>query len=148
MFNSSHRMDPKLTQQAKKIILVDDNAIFRFIFETMIQNFNDFPVALLSFPSAADALHYLKEIRNNSIEYPDFLFVDINMPFMTGWEMMDVLKTGKDYKFISEIPVFMISSSTSKRDIEKQHDYPFIKGYVLKPTDAHTVYEIIKNSIS
>jgi CheY-like chemotaxis protein len=73
---------------------------------------------------------------------PPILFVDINMPFMTGWELMDVLENRTD--FIKQTKIFIVSSSTSKNDQEQLANYPFISDFILKPFGRESIYEILK----
>jgi len=79
-------------ENKRKIILIDDNAILRTIFGYMLQGFSQYRIEFHSFKNALDALDFLdnNDITESSI--PPILFVDINMPFMTGWELMDTLE--------------------------------------------------------
>jgi len=122
---------------------VDDNAILRVIFSNMIKSFPDFPLQINLFENALDALEYFENKKENLDPSSEIIFVDINMPFMTGWEMMDKLEEfGPD--FLNLLNIYIISSSTSKSDREQIQDYPFIDGYILKPIDKLKLYELIR----
>lgn len=125
------------------ITVVDDNAILRVIFNNMIKSFPDFPLEINLFENALDALDYFENKKQQQDMTPEIIFVDINMPFMTGWEMMDKLEEfGPD--FLNLLNIYIISSSTSKSDREQIQDYPFIDGYILKPIDKLKLYELIR----
>ena len=129
-------------ENKRKIILIDDNAILRTIFGYMLQGFSQYEIEFHSFKNALDALDFLdnNDITQSSI--PPILFVDINMPFMTGWELMDTLEDRTD--FIKKTKIYIVSSSTSKSDQEQLANYPFINGFILKPFGKESVYSILK----
>jgi len=122
---------------------VDDNAILRVIFSNMIKSFPDFPLQINLFENALDALEYFENKKENLDPSSEIIFVDINMPFMTGWEMMDKLEEFCP-DFLNLLNIYIISSSTSKSDREQIQDYPFIDGYILKPIDKLKLYELIR----
>ncbi|MFD2903201.1 response regulator [Sphingobacterium anhuiense] len=131
------------TIKIRTVTLVDDNAILRVIFSNMIKSFPDFPLQINLFENALDALEYFENKKENLDPSSEIIFVDINMPFMTGWEMMDKLEEfGPD--FLNLLNIYIISSSTSKSDREQIQDYPFINGYILKPIDKLKLYELIR----
>lgn len=131
------------TIKIRTVTLADDNAILRVIFSNMIKSFPDFPLQINLFENALDALEYFENKKENLDPSSEIIFVDINMPFMTGWEMMDKLEEfGPD--FLNLLNIYIISSSTSKSDREQIQDYPFIDGYILKPIDKLKLYELIR----
>ncbi|WP_312186759.1 response regulator [Sphingobacterium sp.] len=136
-----------MNQENKRtVILIDDNAILRTIFSYMLQGFSQYEIDLQSFKNALDALDFLEnnDITNSAL--CPLLFVDINMPFMTGWELMDVLENKPD--FIKRTKIFIVSSSTSKSDQEQLSNYPFISGFILKPFGKELLYKILKETDS
>ena len=79
------------------------------------------------FTYAKDALEYFKD--NNHIT-PDYIFLDINMPGMDGWEFL------KEYTKldIEKTPtVIMLTTSLMKSDREKADDFDVVKGFMNKP---------------
>jgi len=131
-------------ENKRKIILIDDNAILRTIFGYMLQGFSDYPIEFYPFKNALDALDFLDTHDISASLGQPILFVDINMPFMTGWELMDVLEDKSD--FINQTKIFIISSSTSKSDKEQLENYPFISDFILKPFGKELLYEILRQS--
>jgi len=123
----------------RKIILIDDNAILRTIFGHMIRGFSGYEIEFHAFKHALDFLEQADIIGPSDTP---ILFVDINMPFMTGWELMDRLEDNTD--FINRSKIYIISSSSSKSDQDQLANYPFISGFVLKPFDKDLLYEILQ----
>ncbi|WP_164109033.1 MULTISPECIES: response regulator [Sphingobacterium] len=129
-----------------RITLVDDNAIFRLIFSNMLSSFSLCPLEIRTFDNALEFLDQFPCPQGDAIA-TDILFVDINMPFMTGWELMDKLETDVT-DFTQSSAIYIISSSSSKSDLEQVKNYSFIKGYVLKPVNKQVLFDIIKKHIA
>ncbi|MBF0281303.1 MAG: response regulator [Zetaproteobacteria bacterium] len=66
-----------------RVLVVDDNATNRQIFEMMLES-SGWDVVI--FPSGAEALHYLRQHRAS------LLLIDVHMPVMTGFELAKEIK--------------------------------------------------------
>jgi CheY-like chemotaxis protein len=124
----------------RNVVLIDDNAIFRTIFGIMISSFEN--IEFMSYENALDALDGLKLNQVDSTDIPDYLFVDINMPYMSGWEMMDKLQE-EEYSFLQNCKIFIVSSSNLDSDTQNTKQYPFIKDYIQKPLNKEKLIEIL-----
>ncbi|WP_160069318.1 response regulator [Sphingobacterium bovisgrunnientis] len=124
----------------RKVALIDDNAIFRMIFGTMISSFEN--IEFTNYENALDALEGLKSSLVNNSKIPDYLFVDINMPYMTGWEMMDKLQED-EYSFLQNSKIFIVSSSHLESDTNNTQQYTFITEYIQKPVKKEKLIEIL-----
>ena len=124
-----------------RIGLVDDDPIFRLTAGKMMQSYAACPVEILNFKHGLEAWEYFSERKGEIAEWPHILFIDINMPFMNGWELLSALADE-----IAEHPqspqVYVLSSSTSLTDQEKAKTFPFLKGYLLKPLKREELYAI------
>lgn len=129
-----------------QVTLVDDNTIFRVIFSNMLSGFTGNALEVRTFENA---LAFLDDfpLSNTDPSTTNILFVDINMPFMTGWELMDKLETDAT-AFAQSSAIYIISSSSSKSDSEQVKNYSFIKGYILKPVNKQVLFDIIKKHIA
>ncbi|WP_287059311.1 response regulator, partial [Algoriphagus sp.] len=56
------------------------------------------------------------------------LFLDLNMPEMTGWDFLDNFDSQKN-----EAEIYILSSSVDERDINKASKYQVVKDYLSKP---------------
>ncbi len=125
-----------------RIAIIDDDSIFRFIFSKMVTKFPDAHTEVIGFEDGLKAINYFQSNEKKSETWPDMLFVDINMPQMTGWEFMDEV-CRLELDFVKNIPVFILSSSTSLTDIEKINEYPFIDDYLVKPLKKTAFMELL-----
>jgi CheY-like chemotaxis protein len=97
---------------AKKILLVDDDGDDREFFCEAVDEigFDTFCY------TATDGRHAIAELDKKAIETPDLIFMDINMPIMSGWQCLKILKEREEYK---NIPVIMYTTSSHSEDITK-----------------------------
>jgi CheY-like chemotaxis protein len=109
-----------------KILVIDDDSIILFIHRTMIKN-SGITAQVEYFLSAELALSYIMEHKDTS---SFLLFLDINMPVMNGWELLDVLK---DCAFKERIHVVMVTSSINEADRTKAASYEQVYDYLTKP---------------
>lgn len=70
------------------------------------------------------------------------LFLDINMPTMTGWEVLEHLSSQSLPEFLQ---IFMLSSSISAEDKKHAEDEPLVMGYIEKPLNETKLKELFVN---
>ena len=88
--------------------------------------------ATLVFDRAAMALE-----RMAALERPDALILDLNMPDVTGW---DILSFMRDHGIV--IPTWILTSSIDPRDRERATSYGFVKGFWIKPLGVAVAREL------
>ncbi len=97
------------TSQRKKILVVDDDTDDRELFVEALLTVGS-EVICYSAADGQEAIHKLE-----TMELPDIIFLDLNMPVMDGWDCLNRLKSTEHYK---SIPV--IIHTTSSRDADKK----------------------------
>ncbi len=94
---------------AKRFLLIDDDNDDRELFSEALAKVD--PVIVCDL--AADAEEALHKLDTKEFDAPDIIFLDINLPIMTGWQFLTNLKSKEQYK---DIPVIMYSTSNNQRD--------------------------------
>jgi len=84
------------------------------------------------------------KILNDLNEKPELIFLDLNMPVMSGWDCLKIIK--KDQRF-QEIPVIMISTSSHQKDIDTASELGAIC-YFVKPNSFTDLKNILEEIIS
>ena len=120
-----------MMNQSKKyetLVLIDDDSVYLMLCLRTIERSGKFK-KVLSFKYADEALAY---IENNPEEKIDLIFLDINMPRMSGFEFLNVATEKLKEQFRAKV-VIMLTTSIDVEDIEKSKNFPNIKGYLAKP---------------
>lgn len=124
----------------RKIFVIDDDPMVLFIHETVIEE-SDLIEPVLCFLSAEAALEAIG--KHNDIKTQFLLLLDINMPAMSGWQMLDELMKHPQKENIS---VVMATSSINESDKEKAYSYELVSGYLSKPINAEHIESLKINS--
>lgn len=127
-----------------KIVLVDDDPIFTFIFTTFVEQYKDCTIQLDKLSNGQEALTYMHKQLSMREKLPDLLFVDINMPVMNGWELLDAIKKELS-QHLKHIPIYILTSSIAIQDRKKWEDYGFVNGYITKPLRKEDLFFLIDN---
>jgi len=113
----------KQSEQALHLFVVDDDDTQEILVEYALQKAG-IACQLTYFSSAEAALQALDQ------QTPDLLFLDINMPGLNGWQVLERLRDNQNPP-----PVYMLSSSVFERDKERAQKYPAVRGFIVKPLE-------------
>ena len=124
------------------VALVDDDKIFRL---TALKTISATSLTdkILEFENGEDALIFLKENASNGDELPDYIFLDINMPYVDGWMFLEDYKDIKS-SLTKSITIYMISSSIDPRDVSRAKENIDVKDYIVKPVTKEKFMALLK----
>ncbi len=120
----------------RKILLVEDNEDFQLFFKL---KFNELSCnsKLITFENGTSFLTHIKEI--DSTDLPSIILLDLDLPDVSGFEILEAIKINPDLK---KIPVIILSSSESRFDIQKSYNLN-ANSYVVKPIGLDEIGEFI-----
>ncbi len=124
----------------KKAYIIDDDEIIVYLTDKIIKEEN-FCEQSETFNNGQLALDRLKEVIENGEPLPDVMLVDINMPVMDGWELLDEIVK---LPLKQSIPLIIFTSSINPADREKAFTYSTIKGYIQKPLTVLKLDKILR----
>lgn len=70
---------------------------------------------------------------------PDLILLDLNLPRMDGREFLAIIK---EYPQLKRIPIVVLTTSNSERDIEETYDL-HANCYIAKPVDLDRFIEVV-----
>jgi CheY-like chemotaxis protein len=125
----------------KYVMVIDDNPIDLYIAE-MVMSTTKFAEKVICVPSAREALAYLKPLNDRPDELPSLIFLDINMPEMTGFDFLD------EYQHLPEnirkkCIIMMLTTSLDERDRKQAELNEFVKRFLNKPLDRDKIAQLM-----
>lgn len=115
------------------VLCIDDDPITLLLIKMVITK-TTFVKEIITAKSGEEAIQYFENFEVNEAEnYPEVIFLDLNMPVMGGWEFLDNF-TQKNLPIIfKNTKVYILSSSIDPLDIEKAKTYPIVIDFISKP---------------
>ena len=108
----------------KRIVAVDDSNV---VLKTLKNVLDKDQYELHAFSNGTRALEYLAQEE----KIPDLIILEIEMPFMSGYDVLDRIKK---MPHLRRIPVIFLTSNNQKKEVMKAVT-DGVKDYVVKPID-------------
>ena len=120
-----------------KILVVDDDAVFNKMTRTLLED-SGYEVI-----TAGDGQEGLEKTKS---ENPDLIILDVMMPIMNGYAMLEEVRKNEKIK---DTPIILCTSRAQKDYLEETQDL-VIDAYFTKPFEAPaflaTIDELLKKS--
>jgi len=127
-----------------EILLVEDNEGDILLTKEALE-FSRAPGKLSVVTDGKEAIDFMcKQGHYQDVDLPDLLLLDINLPKKNGHEVLKYLKGNENLK---HIPVIMLTTSSSERDINLSYNN-YANCYITKPVEVNdfiSVVAIIEN---
>ncbi|MGV3509798.1 MAG: response regulator [Sphingobacteriaceae bacterium] len=119
----------------KTVLVIDDIEISTFIVRKLINQVSP-QTTVYECNDPIKGLDMITELN------PDFIFLDLNMPLMDGWQFLDKMqKKDLDHK------VIILTSSTSSDDHGESYNFPNVYTFLVKPLKPSDITTLL-NTIS
>lgn len=70
------------------VSIIDDDAIFQFLANRLLRSTNLID-KIIQFPDGEKAINYFIENKDIAENIPDLVFLDLNMPYIDGWQFLE-----------------------------------------------------------
>ncbi|RXG15955.1 CheY-like chemotaxis protein [Leeuwenhoekiella aestuarii] len=117
-----------------EILIVDDDPIFHLMISNLLKNLGVSKIKSILDPK--EGLNYLLTHK----DVPDILFLDINMPKLSGWQLLDSLNNSK--VDLLSMKIYIVTSSIDKYDKDKSKEYNIVN-FLNKPLKPNTLRKIV-----
>lgn len=124
----------------KRIIIIDDDLLAgRICCHIIKRSAPGIDVCL--FTSPEEGLEYIRTVYvSNPVK--SMLLLDINMPLVSGWDVLEGLECVQDA--IKEyLLIYIFSSSVSIQDRALSNQHPLVTGFIEKPLTKQKLLEIM-----
>lgn len=101
-----------MTTPVRNIILADDDEDDCLLFQDVILDLQ----IIANITMAQNGEKLLQILENNSIEVPEVIFLDMNMPLRDGMECLKEIRKSSNLK---NVPVIMLSTSSHSQTVEE-----------------------------
>ncbi len=120
----------------KAALIVEDSNTTRSLIKSVIEEVGD-----INAFEAATGFEALKALPRQPF---DLIIIDINMPDINGFELLDFVKNNNQYK---NIPVVIVSTESSEDDKEKGMALGAV-AYLTKPFKLEELQGIVRKALS
>jgi len=130
-----------MSSRLKRVMMIDDNEIDLKINAKLINITHLFDDIIIC-SSAESGLEYLRKHLHEEEQLPQFILLDIQMPYMDGFDFLEEFKRFPK-SFTDTCPVAMLSSTLDFGDIQKAEANPYVIKLLKKPLLPKDLQELI-----
>ncbi len=130
-----------MSGQKLNFIVIDDSKLDRFIVEKMI-NTTGKSDQVTTFGDAREALNFIMSGSYQPAPKKTVIIVDIQMPFMNGFEFVEAFETLKE-EVTGNYKIFILSSTINQSDLNRVSNYTTVKQLLNKPLTIKTLTQML-----
>lgn len=121
-----------------KIIIADDSPVITNFFSKIFRN--EFEVIVAH--NGKEVIDIVNQYMNDSLVG---LFLDLQMPIMNGFEVLDYFK---EHDLFKVVPVSIISGEDTEEGIKRAMSYQGVIDMIQKPFDATSIRAIVDKTVT
>lgn len=107
----------------KTVFIIDDDPISNLVSKTVLKK-TEFAETCLTFEKPQEAISHIRS------SVPDFIFLDLMMPNMSGWDFLEALQ---DEGLSNQTRVVMLTASLKPEDEERAEKHENVLNIISKP---------------
>ncbi len=121
-------------------IIIDDETLHTVVCKYQIARVHD-KATVKTFTDPQKGLDYLKEFIREPIKNKTIVLLDINMPGLSGWELLDEIESTEQIP-LDKLSIYMHTTSINPIDEEATKANPQIAGFIPKPLTVEALQAI------
>jgi len=120
-------------------MIVDDSKMDLMLNQIILESEN-YAKSILVYSSATEAMKYLYEAEQGKKSFPEILFLDLNMPVLSGFDILNKINTFTSPQSRG-CKIYVLSSSDDEEDIARLKTYKNEITYLSKPLNNSELYK-------
>ena len=133
-------MNYRSRQQPVDVLLVEDNpGDARLVQEAFKSAAVTVTVQVVADGDVAIG-HLTDALEDESTPYPDLVLLDLNLPRVDGFDVLDEIRTHAD---LAGLPIIVLTSSQAQEDVTKSYELA-ANAYLTKPTGPDAFDELVE----
>jgi CheY-like chemotaxis protein len=135
-----YKLKNEMSPELDFVLLIDDDESTIFFHRIMVEE-SGVTNRILTANSGENGLQIiLQEILPNP-SISGIIFLDINMPLMNGWQVLDALERMPE-KLPAHVILVMVSATVYPPDQERIRNHPLVYGQIPKPLAADDAVQL------
>jgi CheY-like chemotaxis protein len=128
----------------QKVMVVNDNELLLMIAKKVIA-ISHFAQETITATDGLQALAYfdnlLEQKGHSAMDEPEFMFLDLHMPGMDGWEFLEIF-TEKYQTYFPKLKIAILSASVDMTDMLMLVKYPIVVDFINTAIDETVLNNI------
>jgi CheY-like chemotaxis protein len=123
-----------------KVFFIDDDSVALMLNRKLIEK-TSFANEMITALNGKIALDYYQDLLNQPEvpeDYPNLVFLDLNMPIMDGWEFLEEFSKPA-FKRFENTRIVVLSSSIDPADLHRSQQYSMVVDFVQKPVTVEVL---------
>lgn len=114
-----------------RLVVIDDDQVILTLTSMMLRNI-DKTAEVSCYSKPGRDINEIVTLATKAVKRT-IIFLDINMPDMNGWEVLEVIAKATSDKLPDNVRIYVLSSSINTSDKVKAYSNPLISGFFEKP---------------
>ena len=128
-----------MRKRLDSILLVDDDEDDNYYHQIIIEKMN----IVRQVDTAMNGIEAIAYLKNENINPPDLIFLDLNMPKMNGWEFLEAYKN-LNLSQKAKVLIIILTTSANPDHIRRAKEIQEVTGFETKPLSKEILTEILE----
>ena len=126
-----------------KLIVIDDNPTDHYIMQRLLHN--NFNCEQVTYAYDGQLVLDFLETHRAAESQPDLIFLDLDMPGLTGWEFLEEMES-LNRASKKKVEVYIMSSSIRSADVFQSKKYACVNSFLTKPLSREELNKICEQA--
>lgn len=137
-------------EKIKRILLIDDDTISSWLNQTMLER-TGLVENIDSIFDGQSAINYLQQCCAEPVTArdacPDVIFLDLDMPVINGFKVLEVLQETKNSAWLISDRIIVLTTSINPTDMKEANRYP-IHDFLVKPLTETKIKAVLERFLA